>query len=83
MEQKLSKLDNQKFQKTKLPYDQVLKKLDQIEDLYAELLGPREQWDENIKYNIGLTRLTIISNQTEKLDGLERQYESRNSLDND
>lgn len=83
MVQKLSKFEEQKFQKTKLSYDEVLKKLDDAENIYTELLGPKDEWNDTVRNSLQIVRMTVITNQLQDVEGLERQYESSYNRDND
>lgn len=50
----------------KLSYQAVLGKLNQIEDIYTEILGAKTDWDQEIKDSVEKTRMTIMLDQCTK-----------------
>lgn len=69
----------------KITYDDLIKKLDEKEEAYIEFLGSREGWSQRIKQCFSEIRMAAICKQypAEESEDIERQYESRNSREND
>ena len=66
---------------TKLPYSEVLNKLNQIEKIYTEIMGQRSEWGDRANQCLDELRMTAICRQTPEIENLECQYESGNSYD--
>ena len=84
MEEKLTTFTGNTLSKsksTKMPYLEVLNKLNEIEKIYAEIMGPRDTWSQRLQDCIDEIRYTAMFAQTEDVEDLEQQYESRNSRD--
>ena len=82
MEEKLTTFSHSALKQTKkLPYDEVLNKLNQMEKIYVEIMGPRDTWSERLQKCFEEIRFTAMFAQTEDVEDLEQQYESRNSRD--
>ena len=47
----------------KLSYEEVLEKLNQIESVYVEIMGPKSSWNQEIREGVEKTRLSIKVNQ--------------------
>lgn len=82
MEEKLTTFSGNTSPKfTKLPYNEVLNKLNEMEKLYTEIMGPRDTWSQRLQDLFNEIRFTAMFAQTEDVEDLEQQYESRNSRD--
>ncbi len=83
MDNKVGTFTKQSFPKTsvKFPFNEVLSKLNLIEQMYTELMGPRDTWDKRAQDCLSELRMNAICKQTDEVEDLERQYESRNSID--
>jgi len=83
MDNKIGTFTKQSFPKTsvKLSPEEVRNRLDHITQEFVDMNGPIEGWDERMKECLGELRMYTICKQTTEVVGLERQYESRNSID--
>ncbi len=62
MDEKVSQFNavTTKGLKTKLKYEEVLKKLDIVESIYAEIMGSKSDWPADFKENVAKNRITCM-----------------------
>ena len=57
-----------------LPYKEVLKKLNQINQIYIEILGPENNWNADLRKQIVETKYAVMIHQSSKTCDPDDEY---------